>query len=50
MKKQGELYLKIISIVLVAVVLAYRNQSLIVVALASSGAAFLAERLLGLPF
>ena len=34
----------------VAVVLAYRNQSLIVVALASSGAAFLAERLLGLPF
>lgn len=34
----------------VAVVLAYRGQSLIVVALASSGAAFLTERLLGLPF
>lgn len=33
-----------------AVVLAYRGQSLIVVALASSGAAFLTERLLGLPF
>ena len=33
----------------VAVVLAYLNQSLIVVALASSGAVFLVERLLGLP-
>lgn len=33
----------------VAVVLAYCNQSLIVVALASSAAVFLVERLLGLP-
>lgn len=34
---------------LVAVVLAYLNQSLIVVAVASSAAVFLLERLLGLP-
>ena len=33
----------------VAIVLAYLNQSLIVVALASSAAVFLVERLLGLP-
>lgn len=33
----------------VAVVLAYLNQSLMVVALASSAAVFLVERLLGLP-
>lgn len=33
----------------VAIVLAYLNQSLIVVALASSTAVFLVERLLGLP-
>lgn len=33
----------------VAIVLAYLNQSLIVVALASSAAVFLVERLMGLP-
>lgn len=33
----------------VAVILAYLNQSLIVVALASSAAVFLVERLMGLP-
>ena len=38
-----------IYIYIAAIVLAYLNQSLIVVALASSAAVFLVERLLGLP-
>lgn len=33
-----------------AIVLAYMNQSLIIVALSSSAAAFIVERLIGLPF